>query len=134
MPLVKFHADEAFADKVMRMTGCRVASKAFNTAASMALRLESDLRLAADEISQLRRQVAVQAQVIERARESAAALLDHVAQGDMLDSVPTAPPTRRRPASPGEENGTDSGISPRAGESMDHFLVRLGRQAAGRST
>ncbi len=83
--LVKFEADQTFADRIKTLTGQAVASKAFYSAASDALELVEEVRDLRRQLADAHRQIQVQKQVIERARDSAAALLDHVAQGDLLD-------------------------------------------------
>ena len=82
--LIKFEADQAYVEKLKehfgQKTGAKAAMAAFLAYAdqvNMIARLER-------ENGQLRERVRVQQQVIDRARESASALLDHVAQGDLL--------------------------------------------------
>ncbi|WP_347506596.1 hypothetical protein [Pseudomonas anguilliseptica] len=85
--LVKIHADDDFIERLKDVTGERTGSKAVAAAylaymdqLNMIARLER-------ENGQLRETVRVHQQVIRRARESAAALLDHVAQGDLINVV-----------------------------------------------
>lgn len=82
--LIKFEADEAYIEKLKDHFGQKTGSKAAVAAflayfdqVNMIARLER-------ENGQLRERVRVQQQIIDRARDSAASLLDHVAQGDLL--------------------------------------------------
>jgi hypothetical protein len=67
------------------LTGCWTASKAFKYAAHEYVIFSGRIRHLEDENKRLRQSLQVQQQVIDRARDSAAALLDHVAQGDLLN-------------------------------------------------
>lgn len=131
--LIKFDADESLVDQLKMQYGQKVASKAFSAAAEDAPRLSALVRGLNRDVEDRDREIAVLRQTLERARSSAAQLLEACGQGDLLnDSVPFSPAGSRRPAPAGSRNGTDSEQSPVAGESMDHFLARLGR--SGRST
>lgn len=84
--LIKFQADDSYIEQLKEVTGQRVGSKAVATAylsymdqLNMIARLER-------EVGQLKERCRVQQQVIDRARDSAASLLDHVAQGDLLNA------------------------------------------------
>lgn len=116
MPLVKFQADDKLAEKVMDLTGYRVASKAFAYAAERCLRLEADLKHSRAEIEELRRQVLSYQQTLSAARDAAIQLAEVAGQGDFFQAK------QSRPVEPD--------LSPRADESMDHFLARINR--AGR--
>lgn len=108
MPLVKFQADDELAAKMFAFTGERVASKAFADAARQALRLDADLRHARAEIAELKQQAQVYRQTLSSAREAAIRLVEAAGQGDMFQPK-------------------ELETSPRAGESMDHFMARLAR-------
>jgi TolA-binding protein len=134
MPLVKFQASDEQALQLMRHTRQQVSSKAFFRAALEAPQLAQELRDAHEEIARLRRIVDRQAQVLESARSAAMHLVEAAGQGDMFmsgEKVPAEPPARRRPTPAGDPTGTETGVSPQAGETMDHFLARLNR--SGRS-
>lgn len=120
MPLVKFQADDELANKLSAFTGHRVASKAFSDAARQALRLDADLRHARAEIAELRQQVKVYQQTLASARDAAIQLAEVAGQGDMFQPKETAPSRLRHHLA--------DDVTPRADESMDHFLARLNRQ------
>lgn len=85
MTLIKFEVEEAQASLMRAQYGQNVASKAFRMAAFDAIDLARIVRDQKHEIAKLRQLIAVQNQTIERAADSARALLDHVAQGDLID-------------------------------------------------
>lgn len=72
------------AARLKLITQQRTASKAVERALSDYVQLRIRNRELKERIQALEEQIKVRDQVIERARESAAALLDHVAQTDML--------------------------------------------------
>lgn len=123
MPLVKFQADDQLAEKVMESTGYRVASKAFAYAAERSLRQQVDLKHARAEIEELRRQVLSYQQTLAAARDAAIQLAEVAGQGDFFQAKET---TRSR-----LRHHMEPETSPRAGESMDHFLARLNRTGRG---
>lgn len=83
--LIKLNADEDFIDRLREVTGERTGSKAV-AAAYLAYIDQLDMIARLErENGRLREAVRVHQQVIRRARESAAALLDHVAQGDLIN-------------------------------------------------
>lgn len=83
--LIKFEVESAQAALMQAQYGQKVASKAFKMAAFDAVDLSRIVREQKNEISRLRQLIAVQKQTIDRAAGSARALLDHVAQGDLID-------------------------------------------------
>jgi len=83
--LIKFEVDDAQATLMRAQYGQNVASKAFKMAALDAVDLSRIVREQKQEIANLRQLIAVQNQTIERAADSARALLDHVAQGDLIN-------------------------------------------------
>jgi hypothetical protein len=83
--LIKFDVDESEASMMKAHYGQNVASKAFRMAAFDAVDLSRILREQKQEIAKLRQLLAVQKQTIDRAADSARALLDHVAQGDLIN-------------------------------------------------
>ncbi|MFG5861326.1 hypothetical protein [Metapseudomonas sp. CR1201] len=130
--LIKFDVDDALADRMKAQYGQKVASKAFHQAAIDSLDLAAQVRGLRRDVQDRDQEIAVLRQTLERARSAAALLLEACGQGDLLnDSVPVSPSSRRRPTPAEEQIGTETGVSPQAGESMDHFLARLSRQ--GRS-
>jgi len=83
--LIKFDAEQPMVDILKMHTGQRVASKAYKIAAEDVPGLVEEVRQLRRQIADLRQVVAVQKQTIDRAADSARALLDHVAQGDLLN-------------------------------------------------
>lgn len=82
--LIKFQADDEYIEALKEATGQRVASKAAVSAClsyfdqvDMIARLER-------QVGRLSEAVRVQQQIIDRAKDSAAALLDHVAQKELF--------------------------------------------------
>lgn len=125
--LIKFEIDEKMADRIKFQYGQKVASRAFSLAAVDALDLHAQLKHAQYELQKRDTEIRVLRQTLEGARSAAVHLLEACGQGDMFnDSVPAAPPSRSRPAAEADETGTKS---PLPNESMDHFLVRLGRMS-----
>jgi hypothetical protein len=84
MPLVKFTVDDSQADRVKRLTGHIVASKAYENAAHAAIALTVDLSDARAEIARLRRIIERQQQVLEGARQAASLLVEVAGQGDLF--------------------------------------------------
>ena len=76
--LIKFEVDDAQATLMRVQYGQNVASKAFKMAALDAIDLARIVREQKQEIAKLHQLIAVQNQIIERAADSARALLDHV--------------------------------------------------------
>lgn len=83
--LIKFEVEDAQAAILRAQYGQNVASKAFKMAALDALDLDRIVREQKQEIAKLRQVIAVQKQTIDRAADAARGLLDHVAQGDLLN-------------------------------------------------
>lgn len=69
---------------LIRATSQRTAAGAYRYAARRYAPMQSQIDQLQGEVTRLRNQLLLKDQVIDRARESAAALLDHVAQGDLL--------------------------------------------------
>lgn len=93
--LIKFEADDDYVERLKVLFDQRTGSKAaiaaflaYGDQVNMIARLER-------ENGQLRERVRVQQQIIDRARDSAAALLDHVAQGDLLSDDQPLPFLKR---------------------------------------
>jgi len=83
--LIKFQADDDYVERLKEVTGQRTGAKAVAAAYLSYLdQLDMIARLER-EIGQIKERCRVQQQVIDRARDSASALLDHVAQGDLLN-------------------------------------------------
>ncbi|MFZ5961273.1 hypothetical protein ACOXVJ_27570 [Pseudomonas knackmussii] len=128
------NADDKFVDSLKRATGCATGSKAYEKAAAEYAFQVKTIDWQEREIARLQEQIAVRDQLIRGAREAAVCLLEACGQGDLFsDSVPESSTTRRRPVPAGGELGTNFQASPQVGESMDHFLARLGRQGRGDS-
>ena len=83
--LIKFEVEGSEAALMQTQYGQKVASKAFKMAAFDAVDLSRVVRDQKNEITRLRQLLADQKQTIDRAADSARALLDHVAQGDLID-------------------------------------------------
>lgn len=83
--LIKFDVEDSEALQMRVHYGQKVASKAFKMAAFDALELFETVRQQKHEIARLRQVIAVQKQTIDRAADAARGLLDHVAQGDLID-------------------------------------------------
>lgn len=81
--------DPKFVDCLKSATRYATASGAYRYAAYRYSALVADIERLQAENAKLRTAVQVQDQLISRARESAAALLDHVAQSDLIDSAPS---------------------------------------------
>lgn len=78
--------EDWFVEDLKKLTGQATASKAFiHAAGSYSGHLDKIARLERDIIS-LNQRALVQMQLIERARDSAAALLDHVGQEDLFNA------------------------------------------------
>lgn len=82
--LIKFQADDELVSQLKKALGQSTGSKAVAEAATTYLDQLNMIARLEREIGTLRERCRVQQQVIDRARESASALLDHVAQGDLL--------------------------------------------------
>lgn len=86
MPTIMIrHATDAQLRDAMDLTRHTVASKALVDCIGIARRKTDEVSALRQEIYVLREELAFSQQVIRRAKDSAAALLDHVAQGDLLN-------------------------------------------------
>ncbi|MHA5506192.1 hypothetical protein ACVN04_11075, partial [Pseudomonas aeruginosa] len=75
-----------FVEKLKEQTGATTAAGAYRFAAERYGSLTYQLKQAMDELARLQTRCNVQQQIIDNARASASSLLDHVAQGDLLQS------------------------------------------------
>jgi len=86
MPTIMIrHATDAQLAEAMRLTRHTTASKALVDCIEIAARKTAEASSLRQEIYVLKEELAFSQQVIRRAKDSAAALLDHVAQGDLLN-------------------------------------------------
>jgi hypothetical protein len=83
--LIKFDAEQPMVDMLKMHSGQRVASKAYKQCAEDAPGLAEEVRRLRRQIEDLKQVIAVQKQTINRAADAARALLDHVAQGDLIN-------------------------------------------------
>ena len=83
--LIKVHPEDELVERLKEATGQRTGSKAVASAYVAYLDQLNMIARLERENGQLRERVRVQQQIIDRARDSAAALLDHVAQGELLN-------------------------------------------------
>jgi len=79
------HATERQLDDAMRLTNQTTASKALVDCVRIAEHATAEVRSLKSEIYVLKEELAYARQVISRAKDSAASLLDYVAQGDLLN-------------------------------------------------
>ncbi|RFF52926.1 hypothetical protein [Xanthomonas campestris] len=78
-------AEPAFVEELKRLTSQKTGSKAFMHAAEQYGPLHVYNLTLADQVTELRTEVARLQGIIEGARSAAAVLLDQVAQSDLLD-------------------------------------------------
>lgn len=86
MPTIMIrHATDEEVEAAKLITGDKSAAQAFVRCVHLAASRQQRIDLLIQQMTEMRRRLDVAEQVIERARESASALLVHVAQGDMLN-------------------------------------------------
>jgi hypothetical protein len=86
MPTIMIrHATDDQLREAMRLTGHTTASKALVDCVAIASKKTDESSRLRQEVYVLKQELAFSQQVIRRAKDSAAALLDHVAQGDLLN-------------------------------------------------
>ncbi|QKL13492.1 hypothetical protein GEV42_16135 [Pseudomonas aeruginosa] len=73
-----------FVEKLKETDRCDHGCRAYRFAAERYGSLTYQLKQAMDELARLQTRCNVQQQIIDNARASASSLLDHVAQGDLL--------------------------------------------------
>lgn len=86
MPTIMIrHATDDQLQEAMRLTRNTTASKALVDCIGIASRLTNEVATLRQEVYVLKQELAFSQQIIRKAKDSAAALLDHVAQGDLLN-------------------------------------------------
>ncbi len=78
-------APDGLVSVLLDATGHKVASKAFLCAAAGYVFQLEEIAVLRQKLANLENRLAVAEQLIQRSRDSAAALLYHVAQGDLLN-------------------------------------------------
>lgn len=110
-------------EQAKSITGKGTGSQAFIAGVQLMIDQRKRIQWLEGEVKRLSELSSVQAQTIERARSAAMHLVEATGQGDLLAAEP---PSRSRPAPAAAASASNS---PLPNESMDHFLVRLGRMA-----